>query len=454
MVTDLGPGDGGKGGVVHKLSHMLRAHTVVKVGGAQGSHGVRTASGQSFAFSQFGCGTLEGVRTHLSRRFVIDPIGIGNEAGALRYEMGIHDPFSLLTINRNALCNTPFHGIMSRITELARGKNPRGTVGTGVGVTQRLHEMHPELSLVAGDLRSAHLREKLIELRTYLIQVLKPLCAQEFLPEDQDLLTRDLILLEDPGFLDYTVAQFQAVARECVIVDDDYFAQNILSRDGVIVVESSHGILTDRLTGFHPHTSALRTLPHFTREMFAQGGYDGQIVSIGVHRAYQIRHGAGPMPTHDQAMSAHLLPGSHKNTNRWQGEVRVGPLDLTQLRYALAASGAHAYDALAITWFDQVQREGQWRLSNRYHDPLDPRFFTPEGDIRLPTGSTQSRLTYLEGLTNLMQKITPEVVSLPIPVHLGRDALYAYCAATLQEYVSVPVRMVSFGPTERDKVYT
>ena len=47
-ITDLGGGDGGKGGVVHKVCAVKKAHTVLKVGGAQGSHGVRTTNGESF----------------------------------------------------------------------------------------------------------------------------------------------------------------------------------------------------------------------------------------------------------------------------------------------------------------------------------------------------------------------------------------------------------------------
>jgi len=47
VVFDLGPGDGGKGGIVHKLSCHHRAHTVIKVGGAQGSHGVSTTKQES-----------------------------------------------------------------------------------------------------------------------------------------------------------------------------------------------------------------------------------------------------------------------------------------------------------------------------------------------------------------------------------------------------------------------
>src|SRR4030042_4755765 len=117
-VTDLGPGDGGKGGVVHKISTMMRAHTIVKVGGAQGSHGVCTSRGECFAFSQWGCGTFEGTRTYLSPRMVISPEGLLNEADALRYQYGIHNAFDLLTVDERGLCATPYHGIASRLKEM------------------------------------------------------------------------------------------------------------------------------------------------------------------------------------------------------------------------------------------------------------------------------------------------------------------------------------------------
>src|ERR1700722_14199898 len=108
VVPDLGPGDGGKGGVVHKIAQMMRAHTVIKRGGAQGSHGVRTSKGQEFAFSQWGCGTLDGIPTHLSEQMIISPEGLLNEGASLRYRHGIYDAFSLLTVDEEALCTTPF----------------------------------------------------------------------------------------------------------------------------------------------------------------------------------------------------------------------------------------------------------------------------------------------------------------------------------------------------------
>src|SRR5581483_7184991 len=107
-VTDFGPGDGGKGGVIHAISCMKRAHTILKVGGAQGNHGVTTSAGDSFGFSQFGCGTFEGVRTHLTERIVVSPEGILNEGEALYYGCGLRDVFELLTADENAVCATPY----------------------------------------------------------------------------------------------------------------------------------------------------------------------------------------------------------------------------------------------------------------------------------------------------------------------------------------------------------
>ncbi len=452
MVTDLGPGDGGKGGVVHKLSHMSGAHTIVKVGGAQGSHGVRTSAGDAFAFSQFGCGTFEGVRTHISPRFLMDPEGIYSEGMALRYESGVDNPWALLSIDESTLCKTPFDGIVSRIKELALRDNPRGTIGTGVGQAYRRNQLRPDLSVFACDLYSPDLRDKLEIIREYTIDLLNPFVEGDFFPDDQQQLSRDLSLLNDPGLIDHVINRWRFVAKECQIVDTDYFANDLLAKDGIVVVESSHGILTDCYTGFHPHTSAIRTLPHFTKAMFEQARYDGEIVSIGVHRAYQIRHGAGPMPTHDPQMGERLLPGSNKDSNRWQGDVRVGPLDLVAMRYALAASGEGAYDGLAITWFDQVQKNGQWQYANKYEGPLDNQYFTESGDIRLRVGDDRAQLDHLAALTKKLQAVRPTVETVPLNSGATLDQQFDLVAETLGEHLGVPVRMMSFGPTEQDKM--
>lgn len=450
VVTDLGPGDGGKGGVVHKIAGQMRAHTVIKRGGAQGSHGVRTSRGEEFAFSQWGCGTFEGIPTHLSGQMIISPEGLLNEADALRYRHGIYDVFDLLTVDQEALCATPFHGIASRLKEMARGDNPRGTVGTGVGEAYRDFGRLPELAITARDLKRPDLRERLVAVRDHVRSDLQPIINGEFLAADRASVAEEAGLLYDDGFLEYVVLRFKQAGSLARIVGHDFMGDEILSREGVAVVETSHGVLTDRLLGFHPHTSAIRTLPRFTHGMLTDAGFEGEVVNIGVHRAYAIRHGAGPLPTADPAMTERLLPGSNKDENRYQGRVRVGPLDGVLLRYALASCGGPvAFDGLAITWFDQIQTNQAWSYCNRYNGADNPAFFSPSGEI-LAVDSPS-----LERQAALGQKLfdcQPEVTTVPIDPAASKDTLYGVCAGVLGEMVDVPVRMVSFGPTELDKL--
>lgn len=123
VITDFGPGDGGKGGIVHALSCAQddEINLIIKRGGAQGSHGVRTSYKESFNFSQWGCGTLEGIPTFCSEQMIISPVGLRNESEALK-RLGITDPFLLLNIDPNCICATPFHKISSQLEELLLGK--------------------------------------------------------------------------------------------------------------------------------------------------------------------------------------------------------------------------------------------------------------------------------------------------------------------------------------------
>lgn len=453
VVTDLGPGDGGKGGVVHKLASTLRAHTVIKDGGAQGSHGVFSSTGLRFAFSQWGCGTLEGIRTFIGPRFVVSPEGLLNEARALR-DAGIVNPFDLLTIDERCLCATEFHGISSRLKELARGKNPRGTIGTGVGEAYRYAKRRPELAIRMSDLTRSDLRDRLAAVRDEICKDLAPILASEFLPEDHKLVGREVKRLNDDSFLDFVTKRLREAAVCTNIVNADYFGNVVLAKAGVAIVERSHGVLTDEYTGFHPHTSALRTLPRFARGMLQDAGYSGKIVNICVHRAYTIRHGAGPMPTADPELGEHLLPGSHKDENRWQGKIRVGALDLPLLRYAIAACGGpQVFDGLAITWFDQMFANGEWRVCNRYSVGTDDHnFFTPQGELKVRHGDDKAQLHFTQALGAKLQGCVPEVDVRRIPQGATKDQLFELCAAVLNARLGIPVRLLSLGPTEVDKV--
>ncbi len=273
-VTDLGPGDGGKGGIVHGISCFKKAHTILKVGGAQGCHGVRTSRGQRFNFSQFGCGTFEGARTHITPLLVMEPIGLLDEANRLAYGSKVSGAHEMITIDENTLCATLYHAITSKLKELARKERQKGTIGMGIGEAKLDSELYPELAIYAKDLGRPDLRDRLNAVREHKLRELASAIDDPsyFWPADRDLAEENIKLLRSTEFLDWMVGRIVASHRRFKFVDGEYLSKEILSKDGVIVVESSHGVLTDRYYGFHPYVSRLRTLPHRTLDMLESHG--------------------------------------------------------------------------------------------------------------------------------------------------------------------------------------
>lgn len=455
-VTDLGGGDGGKGGIVHGICCRQNAHTVLKVGGAQGSHGVRNSAGESFNFSHFGCGTLEGVRTHILPLMVIAPLGLLNEGNALVYESNVRDAFDLLTLDEDCLCAMPFHGISSRLTELARKERQKGTVGVGVGEAKLQSELFPDLAIFARDLGKPDIRDRIEAQRQHALAQLAPLLdnMDRFWPEDHELARIEIARLRDPGFTAWIAEEIARFVKRVKIVPTDYLEKEVLSKDGVAVVESSHGILTDRYYGFHPYVSRLRTLPQATYDLLTQRGYDGELFRLGITRAYQIRHGAGPLVTEDPDLVEQLLPGSSKDANRWQGTVRVGPLDFVALRYAVeVCGGSNEFDGIAVSWFDQIQKFGTWQTCERYANAENPKFFSPEGEILVKRGEDDAHIEHQRELADVLFGCRPVLTLGNLPETSDRYALGRWCSEVFVEQLHIPIRMMSFGSTELEKAF-
>lgn len=432
VVTDLGPGDGGKGSIVHALSHKHNADIIIKRGGAQGSHGVRTSSGKSFNFSQWGCGTLEGVPTFLSEEMIISPVGLNNESEALK-RLKIYDPFSLLTCDPWCIVATPFHQIASQLEELLRGDNPRGTIGTGVGQAYRSSKtLGKEATIRAKELTYQKVvRAKLKNQLDFYREKYSNITKDSGLPCDATLIAENLDLLYDEGYIDYCVDLFESIGKKLQLT----YLDDIIKNNRSAIVECSHGVLTDSVTGLKPHVSAIRTLPRFTEKMLRIAGYDGQIINYAVHRAYEIRHGAGPIPTYDANFTKQMLPGSHKEENRWQGIVRAGALDLNLMDYALKACSETKFDGLCLTWFDQIiANDFIWPLCIGYKNTKD----------------------ICETYTDFLKHAKPDIINYPFEKGLifENRSLFESVKNVLGAFLDVPLEILSIGPTELEKIYS
>lgn len=452
---DLGPGDGGKGGVVHKLCTTVHPHTVLKVGGCQGSHGVTTDNYGSFCFSHFGCGTLEGIRTHITQNMIIEPYRLLTEARQLQYEKGIHNVFNLMTIDKRALCVTPYHTFSSCLRELLRKDKPKGTVGIGVGEALRDSEIYPENAIYAKDLSNKERvfiilqKVRLQKLAEFYEVIHTKHLDEHILSSDIEEAKKLIKLFLDTELIERTVEKFFKISSLVQITDEEYFRQ-LLAREGNMVMEGSHGVLNDRLYGFYPHVTHLRILPQYNIAMLERHNYTGEIIKLGITRAYQIRHGAGPMPTHDRTMSDHLLPGSSKLDNRWQGKAMVGALDFNLLRYAVdVCGGPQFFNGLAVTWFDQILHNNTWNICESYQTSPNIHMDTPN-KIRVFTGNSKDSSNYQKSLTEFLYEVIPEISTIDLRGKTKEESV-DICTQTFQNQLGIPVRMISTGPTDDEK---
>ncbi|GAA2640276.1 adenylosuccinate synthase [Dactylosporangium fulvum] len=313
IVVDLGFGDCGKGTVVDHLCATREVHTVVRFnGGAQAAHTVVLADGRQHTFAQFGAGTLRpGVRTHLSRFMVVDPLALVAEAEHL-IALGVHDVWQRLTVDRRALVATPYHREANRAKELARGADRHGSCGMGVGETMAYALSHDDDAPRVGDCADPPvLRRKLTALRARLGVGGPP--------------------VED------CVRAFAAFAATVPIVDGMRFD------DGPCVFEGAQGVLLDEWHGFHPYTTWSTTTFANAEELL-----DGApAFRLGVLRTVTTRHGAGPLVTEDPSLG---ITDPNNPANPWQGAFRVGHFDAVAHRYALEVCGG--VDGLALTHLD------------------------------------------------------------------------------------------------------
>ncbi|MFU8872339.1 adenylosuccinate synthetase [Micromonospora sp. SL4-19] len=352
MVVDLGYGDAGRGTVVDWLCASRPVHTVVRFnGGAQAAHNVVLRDGRHHTFAQFGAGAFRpGVRTHLSRHVVVDPLALAAEADHLT-AVGVPDALDRLTVEGEALLATPYHRAANRAREIARGADRHGSCGLGVGEAVAYGLTHPDEAPRVADCRHpAVLRRLLTALR--------------------DRLTAELGTLDAPPVEDCLPA-YAAFADRVAIVDRGHLAGVL--RAGTCVFEGAQGVLLDEWHGFHPYTTWSTTTFANADALLAEAGLAGTARRLGVLRVTTTRHGPGPLVTEDRALP---FTDPHNPTNPWQGRFRFGHLDAVAHRYALDVVGG--VDGLALTHLDLAGPE--LRICRRY-DTLDRLTPGPAGDL-------------------------------------------------------------------------
>lgn len=314
-VIGAGFGDEGKGKVVSYLCQRPGSRLVYRFcGGHQAAHRVVLDNGRHHVFSNFGSGTLQGVPTFWSKHCTIDPVGIMNELTDL-VSKGTEPR---LTIHQDCPVTTPFDKIYN-VSSSQYTRN--GSCGVGFGATlQREQDFH---SILAEDLvHQIPLKIKVDLLKKYYRDIPSEHAINEFMRACRSMISSPYIeIVRSEIFLGWET----------------------------IIFEGSQGLLLDQNIGFFPHVTRANT-----------GITNIPCKDVPVYlvtRAYQTRHGNGPMT--NEGMHDHIYNHAYEQNNDHghQGAFRISMLDIDLLKYAVDKSGIHKHlITLCVTCIDLMKQ--------------------------------------------------------------------------------------------------
>jgi adenylosuccinate synthase len=331
VVVGLGYGDEGKGATVNSLcKNQPSGSLVVRFnGGHQVGHTVREGD-LLHAFSNFGSGSLKGVPTYWTEYCTVNPVAVIKEGRAL-VDYGI---VPKVYYNANAMVTTPFDIIQNINHDLSNG---HGTVGVGFGNTIQRNEDH--YHLYVRDLLFPVIRDAKLKAIMNYYKYTTPLNskAQQYYDNFVDACT-------------------QFVEKYDIV---ESFKQ--LDKFGCdLIFEGGQGILLDMQYGFFPNVTRSYCTSRNAMEFIRNNGLtDKAIETYYVTRAYQTRHGNGPMT--NEGMDISYITPNPKETNvdtGYQGIFRKSVLDYDLLKYALKCDKYHNPDSkktIVFTCLDQVQ---------------------------------------------------------------------------------------------------
>lgn len=442
LTVDLGYGDCGKGTTVDFLTRHHKAHMVVRYnGGAQAAHNVVTPEGLHHTFAQFGSGTLAGASTFLSRYVLVEPFALLAEGQALE-GLGVRDVFAQIAIDENAPIITRYQQASNRLKEMMRGEGRHGSCGMGVGETASDVLTYGDKCLFAKDLSDpAKVTAKLEFLRKAkfdeLFEVIEKLQGNPFAQSEIEV-------FEEEGRIPFYAQEYPEFARKVKIVGKDYLKEVV--RAGTVIFEGAQGVLLDEWYGFHPYTTWSTITFENADKLLEEAGFEGEVKRLGIMRAYQTRHGAGPFVTESEELTR-SIPDSHNGLNPWQREFRVGYLDLVATRYAYEVVGY--LDGLVVTNLDRLSDCDQLQVCDSYECPKSPVFEQKRGKTYIKVNRNHD-LEWQESITNALFAARPKYAQIS-PKARRLSTRQNHLIRKIEASLHLPVVLTSFGPTANDK---
>jgi adenylosuccinate synthase len=321
-------GDEGKGKIVDELA-MDAQYVVRYQGGSNAGHRVVHDKGE-FAFRLVPSGILYPNTTCIiGNGVVVDPKGLLTEMDELR---GLGVDVSHLYISERAHVVMPYHFLLDRLEEEARGADKIDSTQRGIGPAYV--DKHARVGIRMADLLDVDI------LRSKLSSILLQKNRMITQIYNQPPLSLEEIHGEYFGY---------GLQLRSHITDTQSMLYEALFERKLILLEGAQGALLDIDFGTYPYVTSSSTM-----SANAAGGAGLPPRSIdrvlGVYKAYITRVGSGPMPTElFDASGQELRDRGHEYGTNTGRERRCGWFDAVAGRFVAQLNGL---DAAVITKLD------------------------------------------------------------------------------------------------------
>ncbi|WP_294404972.1 adenylosuccinate synthase [uncultured Clostridium sp.] len=325
-------GDEGKGKMTDYLAE--EANVVVRFQGGNNAGHTVVVGDKEYKLHLIPSGILyEDKLNVIGNGVVVDPKALFEEIDYLE-GVGVKVTPEKLIISDRAHLIMPYHKVLDRLKEKARGKNDIGTTGKGIGpcYTDKFERCGIRVcDLMHEELFTEKLKENIEMKNAYITKVL-----------GGEALNFDEILKE---YLEFGKKLKPFVQDTSVRVYDD------IKADKTVLFEGAQGMLLDIDYGTYPYVTSSNT----TAGGVANGvGIGPNMITnaVGITKAYTTRVGKGPFPTEllDETGDWIREKGHEYGVTTGRSR-RCGWLDLVIVKTACRVSGL---TSLAVTKIDTL----------------------------------------------------------------------------------------------------
>ncbi len=409
-------GDEGKGKIIDFLAehsdYVIRFH-----GGNNAGHTVINQYGKfplhlvpSGIFSQKATACISN-GTVLDLQVLVDEIEMLQKAG-IRLK-------GRLLISPRCHIIMPYHKVLDRLYEEAKGKAKTGTTGRGIGPVYADKASYNGIRLV--DLQNKkQFSEKLYVQLSVKNKIIKALGEKALV---QKTIEKEYLKL------------FKKIQP---FISEPYpVIHKALEQENHILFEGAQGVFLDNDWGTYPFATASTVV---SGGITASAGVPAQKITtcLGVVKAYTTRVGAGPFPTELFDTDGELLrkEGSEFGTTTGRPR-RCGWFDAELIRFAAEING---FTRIAITKLDVLDTFKKIKICIGYTYKGKKAYYF-DGDA---TFLSQVKPVYktFPGWQNSTQGLT-KFEKLP---QKAKDYI-----AALETYIGVPIKLISTGP-EREAI--